>query len=162
MLNKINNQPITHELSDAAQKAYAKIKALILRIFAIIKSHKKEKNIKEEFYDSYLDFAKILDEERFYEESNIYMSICEMYYHLIDRPDELIAHEGFFNDLFEAFDQLLHDKVFNPEDYDGRLDEFFKYYGNMRHYYYTNVAIPSSHFDEESLNEITGHLVSVL
>lgn len=28
----------------------------------------------------------------------------------------------------------------------------------MRHYYYTNVAVASSHFDECVLNEITDHL----
>lgn len=58
MLNKINNQPITFELSDAAQKAYAKIKALILRIFAIIKNHKKEKTLKKNFMSPTLNLLK--------------------------------------------------------------------------------------------------------
>ena len=86
------------------------------------------------------------------------MSICDMYYHLIDKPDELMAHESFFRDLFKSFDKLLCFKINDSEKYMVECGEFSSYLSEMQHYYYTNVAIPSDHYDEEVLNEITSHL----
>lgn len=76
---------IPYILSDAAREAYEKIKALILRIFSLIKKQEKEKDLKEQFYDSYIDFARKLDQEGHYEESYSYMAICAMYYRLMYR-----------------------------------------------------------------------------
>lgn len=87
------------------------------------------------------------------------MSICEMYYHLIDRPNELVAHEEFFKDLFDAFDELLQNKLDN-NGYDEKRNNFFAYYGQMRHYYYTKIARPSKYYDEDVLNQISDHLSS--
>lgn len=105
-------------LSDVAQKAYNKVKELIEKIFSLIKSNSQYNDFKEDFYNSYIDFARRLDKEGFGKESKLYMSICIMYYDLIDRPKVLIAHEGFFSDLFKSFDELLYVKLNRPEEYD--------------------------------------------
>lgn len=59
MINKSNIiVTVPYILSNSAQEAYEKIKALILKIFLLLKKEKKQKSLKEEFYDSYIDFAK--------------------------------------------------------------------------------------------------------
>ena len=68
MINEYKQQSIPLILSNAAQKAYDKIKALILKIFSIIKKEDNDKNLKEEFYESYMSFARKLKEERHDEE----------------------------------------------------------------------------------------------
>ena len=78
MMYEINQQQIPYCLSNTVQKAYEKIKNLINKIFSVIKKHSEEKNLKEEFYDSYIDFARKLDNEWFINESNSYMAICDM------------------------------------------------------------------------------------
>ncbi|MBQ9159782.1 MAG: hypothetical protein IJ122_00475 [Methanobrevibacter sp.] len=158
MINEYNQQSISLILSNAAQKAYDKIKALILKIFSIIKKEDNDKNLKEEFYESYVDFARKLDGEGHFDESNIYMDICSMYLNLMDRPDELLSHEGFFLDLFKAFDELLFVKINKPSEYDKKYREFMIYFGTMDDYYCSNLAIPSPYFDEDSLNKLTGYL----
>ena len=155
MMYEVNQQSIPYCLSNTVQKAYEKIKALISRIFSLIKKHTEEKNLKEEFYDSYIDFAKKLDEEGFDDESNCYMDICNMYYNLIDRPDVLIRYECFFNDLFDEFDKLLYAKINNAKDYECIYDNFIMYY-------YTEVAIPSPYYDEETAKEIISKLAGDL
>ncbi len=157
MISENNKITVPYILSDAAQKAYIKIKEMILKIFSLLKHETVERDLKEQFREYYIDFAKRLDEDNRHEESNIYMSICEMYYHLIDRPKELVAHEDFFKDLFEAFDELLQYKLDNI-GYDEKRNNFFEYYGHMRHYYYTNVALPSKYYDEDVLNQISDYL----
>ena len=92
MINEVDQMTIPIILSNASQKAYEKFKKLVLRIFSLLKKNQCKNNLKEEFYDSYIDFARKLDAEGYHEESNLYMSICEMYYRLIDRPDELIDY----------------------------------------------------------------------
>jgi hypothetical protein len=87
------------------------------------------------------------------------MDICAMYYDLMDRPDELIRHENFFNDLFNAFDDLLSTKMNTPDKYESKYNEFLIYSGKMQQYYYTQVAIPSEYYDEKVLSEITNHLL---
>ena len=159
MINEVIKPDIPYILSETTQIAYSKFKALIQKIFSLLKRNKKEKNIKEEFYDSYMDFARKLDEEGFKNESYDYMAICAMYYDLMDRPAELINHEGFFNDLFKAFDELLSVKINNPNEYDSKYDEFLLYCGKMQQYYYTHIAIPSEYYDRDVLNEITNHLL---
>lgn len=158
MRNEVTNQPIPYILSDVAQNAYEKIKALIRKIFSLLKCENKEENLKEKFYESYIDFARKLKVEGYDYECYSYMSICVMYYHLIDRPDVLISHESFFSDLFKAFDRLLYLKINNPDEYVIECKEFSSYLSEMQHYYYLNVAIPSEHYDEDVLNEIIGHL----
>ena len=64
MISQEKNETVSNILSDAAQKSYEKIKALILRIFTLLKRQKNQKNLKEEFYDSYIDFARKLDNLR--------------------------------------------------------------------------------------------------
>ena len=149
---------IPYILSEAAQEAYRKIKALILKIFSLLKKQEKEKDLKEEFYDSYVDFARKLDEEGYYEESYSYMAICAMYYQLMDRPNLLITHESFFMDLFKAFDDLLYTKMNNPDVYDEKYIEFEDYSMKMQEYFYSNLAVPSPHFNKETLNKITSYL----
>lgn len=149
---------IPYILSEAAQEAYRKIKALILKIFSLLKKQEKEKDLKEQFYDSYIDFARKLDQEGYYEESYSYMAICSMYYRLMDRPEVLMAHEGFFMDLFKAFDDLLYTKMNNPDGYDEKYIEFEDYSMKMQEYYYGNLAVPSPHFNKETLNKITSNL----
>ena len=158
MLNETNQPTVTHILSDAAQKAYEKIKALILKIFSLLKHQKGEKDLKDHFYDSYIDFARKLDMEGYKRESVSYMAICEMYYRLMDRPDELIAHESFFMDLFKSFEDILWIRINEPDEYDEKFDDFLVYRGKMQEYYYRNLAVPSSHYDEKTLNEITSYL----
>ena len=143
------------------EKSYEKNKNLVLRIFSLIKED-EQNNLKEEFYDSYIDFSRKLDDEGYYDESNSYMSICEMYYRLIDRPEVLVAHESFFMDLFKAFEEFLYVKINNPEEFQEKCEEFLFYKGKMQEYYYTKVAIPSPHYDEDVLNEITRHLIGGL
>ncbi len=158
MISEYKQQSIPLILSNAAQKAYDKIKALILKIFSIIKKENNNKNLKEEFYESYMSFARKLKEEGHDEECYNYMSICEMYYDLMDRPDELIAHERFFMDLFEAFDELLFVKINQSETYGEKYNEFILYSTKMQQYYYTKVAIPSPHYNEKVCRDIIGHL----
>ena len=149
---------IPYILSDAAREAYEKIKALILRIFSLIKKQEKEKDLKEQFYDSYIDFARKLDREGHYEESYSYMAICAMYYRLMYRPEVLVAHESFFMDLFKAFDELLYTKMNDPDVYTEKYIEFEDYSMKMQEYYYSNLAIPSPYYNEQTLNKITSNL----
>lgn len=158
MINGTNYTTIPYVLSNSAQEAYDKIKALIIRIFSLLKKKIKGKNLKDEFFNSYIDFARKLDEEGLNKESYSYMAICEMYYDLLDRPNVLIAHERFFIDLFNAFDELLFIKKTNPDEYWEKYNEFIKYRGKMQQYYYTRVAINIEFFDEEVLKTISGHL----
>ena len=156
MIHEINHQQIPYCLSNALQEAYLKIKALINRIFSALKKHTEEKNLKEEFYHSFVEFARKLDDEGFYYESNSYMDICAMYYDLMDRPEVLIEHKSFFMDLFNAFDKLLYAKINNPDDYERISHEFLMYSGEMQGYYYTEVAIPSPYYDEEFCKKMIG------
>lgn len=149
---------ILYILSEAAQEAYTKIKALIIRIFSLLKKQGKEQDLKEQFYDSYIDFARKLDEEGHYEESYSYMAICSMYYQLMDKPNLLITHESFFMDLFRAFDDLLYTKMNNPDVYNKKYLEFEGYSLKMQEYFYSNLAVPSPHFNEKTLNKITSNL----
>lgn len=158
MISEAKNNTVPYILSDAAQKAYDKIKTLILRIFALIKRQKNHKNLKEEFYDSYIDFARKLKSEGYDTECYSYMAICEMYYQLMDKPDELISHENFFNDLFNSFDNLLSSKITKSADYDERYAEFLLYTTKMQEYFYKNLAVPSPYYDEEVCNEIISRL----
>ena len=162
MMYEINQQQIPYCLSNTVQKAYEKIKNLINKIFSVIKKHSEEKNLKEEFYDSYIDFARKLDNEGFINESNSYMAICDMYYNLIGRPDVLISHENFFKDLFEEFDKLLYARINNPLDYENIYNEFLIYSGEMQEYYYTKVALPSHYYDDKTTKEIIGKLAGDL
>lgn len=162
MIYEVNQQPIHYMLSNATQRAYEKVKSLILKIFSLIKDHIKQKTLKEEFYGSYIDFARKLDDEGFYDESYAYMDICAMYYDLMDRPKELIAHENFFKDLFNAFDDLLLARINNSEEYGAKSEEFLMYSGKMQEYYYTEVAIPSPYYNEETCKEIIGNLAGNL
>lgn len=149
---------ILYILSEAAQEAYTKIKALIIRIFSLLKKQGKEQDLREQFYDSYIDFARKLDEEGHYEESYSYMAICSMYYQLMDKPNLLITHESFFMDLFRAFDDLLYTKMNNPDVYNKKYLEFEGYSLKMQEYFYSNLAVPSPHFNEKTLNKITSNL----
>lgn len=149
---------VSYKLSEAAREAYNKIKALILRIFSLLKKKKKEKDLKEQFYDSYIDFARKLDQEGHYEESYSYMAICAMYYQLIDRSEVLMEHESFFMDLFNAFDDLLSTKINSPGVYGEKYIEFEDYSMKMQEYFYSNLAIPSPNFNEKTLNKITSYL----
>jgi hypothetical protein len=158
MIYENKEKTIPYILSEAAQDAYAKIKALILRIFSLLKKQEKEKDLKEQFYDSYIDFARKLDQEGYKNESTSYMAICAMYYRLMDRPDELMAHESFFMDLFNAFDEILFVRINNPEEYEEKYEEFLKFRGKMQDYYYTEVAIPSPNYDKDVCKEIISHL----
>lgn len=159
MINKSNIiVTVPYILSNSAQKAYEKIKALILKIFLLLKKEKKQESLKEEFYDSYIDFAKKLDKDGHHKESNNYIAICDMYYDLMDRPDALIAHENFFNDLFDAFDELLNIKINDDKRYDEEYEKFISYRGAMQEYYYTTLAIPSKNYNKKTCKEIIGHL----
>ena len=90
-----------------------------------------------------------------------YMAICEMFYHLLDAPDVLIAHESFFRDLFHGFDVLLNKKINNSKDYIDEFDNFTLYLDEMQQYYYAELAIPSKYYNEEVLDEIIGYLVDI-
>ena len=158
MISQEKNETVSNILSDAAQKSYEKIKALILRIFTLLKRQKNQKNLKEEFYDSYIDFARKLDSEGHHEESYSYMIIYGMYYRIMDCSNSLIEHESFFLDLFNAFDDLLNVKLNDPERYEEKYLEFEYYRAKMQEYYYRNLAVPSPYFNKETLNEITAHL----
>jgi hypothetical protein len=162
MITEVEQQPIPYILSDVAQTAYEKIKALIRKIFSLLKGENEEENLKEKFYDSYIDFARKLDEEGFNEESNSYMDICAMYCDLIDRPDELSNHEDFFMDLFNAFDELMYVRINKPEEYVEKNKEFLMYSSMMQEYYYTEVAIPSPNYNEKACKKIIGNLAGGL
>lgn len=158
MISKNMNSTVPSILSNASQKAYEKIKSLILKIFALFKKEKDEKNLKEEFYNSYIDFARKLDNEGYSEESNHYMNICAMYYDLMDRPKDLIAHEDFFIDLFNSFDEILLLKINQSDDFEDKYNKFIIYNGKMQQYYYTHLAIPSEYYDEHTCKEIIGKI----
>ena len=53
MIHEVHQQQIPSILSNATQIAYEKVKSLIV----------KQKNIKEEFYQSYMGFARKLKDE---------------------------------------------------------------------------------------------------
>lgn len=162
MINEANQITVPYVLSDAIYNAYEKIKELILRIFSLIKLNDNEKNLKEEFYESYVDFARKLDAAGYNNESTSYMLICSMYYRLMDRPNKLIAHEKFFMDLFDAFDEILDIRIHKSEEYDEKYLEFLKYLSKMQQYYYTEVAVPSKYYDKQTCAEIIGHLAGDL
>ena len=158
MITEVKNETVPYILSDAARNAYEKIKALILRIFTMLKRHKKDEDLKKEFYDTYIDFARKLDENGCHKLSTSYMAICEMYYSLIDRDDDLVAHESFFIDLFNAFDNILQIKIDQAENYDEEYNQFLVYRRKMQEYFYRNLATPSPHFNRDALDEITSNL----
>lgn len=158
MINEEKQITVPMILSDVAQKAYEEFKSLVLKIFSLLKNDVHEKDLKEKFYDSYIDFSRKLDNEGHLNESNLYMSICEMYYRLINQPDELIEFESFFTDLFNEFDCLLQAKINGMSDYPVKYDEFLIYFGEKQDYYFSHVGMPSENYNEDALNEIIGHL----
>jgi hypothetical protein len=162
MIDEAKQITVPMILSDVAQKAYEEFKSLVLRIFSLLKKNAPEKDLKEKFYDSYIDFARKLDDEGHLNESNLYMSICEMYYRLIDQPDELIEFEGFFTDLFNAFDCLLQAKINGVSEYPMSYDEFLIYFGEKQDCYFSQVGMPSENYNEDTLNEIRGHLSDII
>lgn len=81
-----------------------------------------------------------------------------MYYQLMDRPKELISHEGFFMDFFNAFDNLLFARVNESEKYLEKYREFLIYRGKMQDYFYSELAIPSPYYDNDVCRQIIGHL----
>lgn len=131
-------------------------------IFSLVKEHQNPKRLKEEFFNSYIDFARKLDEEGYRKESNCYMSICDMCYDLMDRPEDLIEHESFFADLFNAFDRLLHIRINRPWDYEREFEKFLIYKVKMQEYYYGELAVPSAKYDEEVSKQIISHLAGDL
>lgn len=143
MINEVNQVTVPMALSKAAQNAYEKFKRMVLRIFALLKRDDFEENLKEEFYDSYINFARKLDDDGHFKESNLYMSICRMYFCLIDKPKELIEYECFFTDLFNAFEDLLFVKINDNSKYDEKLEEFIQYSGEMQEFFYAHLAKPS-------------------
>ena len=158
MINEIINSNIPTVLSETAQKAYAKIKALILKIFSMLKSQKNEKfNLKKEFDESYLNFAKKLKEEG-HEEYHEYMTICEMYSQLINNPKKLISNEEYFKELFTAFDELLCSKINESEEYEKKYEYFLKFLDEKQKYFYNHLAKPSQYYNETVLNEIIHNL----
>lgn len=159
MINEVMQPEMPLILSEAVHNSYKKIKALILKIFSLLKRQEKVENAnRQEFFESYVDFAKKLDNEGYNQESNIYMSISLMYYDLMDRPEELISHESFFMDLYDAFEELLFAKINNPQDYESKYNEFLVYYSEMQGYYYTHVAVQSEYYDDEVLELLIGKL----
>ncbi len=81
-----------------------------------------------------------------------------MYADLMDRPDEIIAHESFFMDFFNAFEDLLFAKLVKSDEYEIKSKQFLIYWGNMHDYYYGQVTIPSEFYDKEVIKEITSKL----
>ena len=61
-------------------------------------------------------------------------------------------------DLFRAFDDLLYTKMNNPDVYNKKYLEFEGYSLKMQEYFYSNLAVPSPHFNEKTLNKITSNL----
>jgi hypothetical protein len=55
MINEVIQPNIPYALSETAKIAYKKFKALIQKIFSLLRNKKKEKNIKEQFHNSYID-----------------------------------------------------------------------------------------------------------
>lgn len=153
MINQTSNSTMPYILSNTCQVAYEKIKSLIKKIFALIKQ--KDTQISSpDFRDAYLDFAMRLKDEGHIDESYCYMEICNMYYHLLDNPDKLIAHELFFKDLFKAFDELLFVKFNNFKGYGDKYDDFIIYLGEMETYFYSEVATPTKNYDEDVCRKI--------
>ena len=162
MINNVTAPNMPQILSIKAQEAYKKLKALIMKIFSLIKNQKNNAEIKEEFYHAYINFARRLKDEGYEKECYAYMSICEMYYRLIDRPNELIAHEEFFTNLFEDFDALLYIKINKPEEFEEKYNEYIANFRKARRYYYTKVAVPSPQYNEDALHEIANNLFKVV
>ena len=128
----------------------------------MIKSKNDIKNLKEEFWHSYVRFARKLKEEGFENECHVYMAICRMYHHLMDRPKELIAHREFFSQLYDSFDDILYIRINNPEAYDEKYDEYMGEFIKHHNYFYSKVAKPSHHYDEKVLHEIESNLFKVI
>ena len=161
MNNKVISDDMSQIVSFKAQKNYKKLKDLILKIFSLIKEQKDTGEIKEEFYHAYITFARRLKEEGYEKECYAYMSLCEMYYRLIDRPNELIAHEEFFTNLFEEFDALLYIKINKAEEFDEMYNEYSANFRKARRYYYTKVAVPSPQYDKDALKKIANNLIKI-
>lgn len=153
MINETNGSAIPYILSNTCQQAYEKIKTLIKKIFALIKQ-KNPKISREDFRTTYLNFAMQLKDDGHVDESYCYMEICNMYHHLLNNPDKLMAHESFFNDLFNAFDELLMVKLNNSEEYELKYDDFIVYLGEMESYFYSGVATPTKDYDEKVCHDI--------
>ena len=132
---------------------YEKVKEFLSLILSKIKTQKTE-DVKEEFEKSYRAFARQLWIEGHHDESTMYMHICIMYLELFDRPNELMVHKDFFNDLFDAFDELLSIKFNNSEEYGDKLSEFRVYLSNMMCYFDSNIVIHSQDYDQDLLAEI--------
>ena len=135
---------------------YEKVKEFLSLILSNIKTQKTE-DVKEEFEKSYRAFARKLRDAGHRDESTFYMSICMMYGDLIDRPNELIAHEDFFKDFYGAFDELLFTKFHNPDEYGQKLREFHIYWAAMVCYFGNNLVIPSDCYDEDTLAELINY-----
>ena len=161
MINKENTPNIPQILSEKARELYRKFKAFVMKIYSIIKFRNNEE-LKQEFSQSYLNFASRLKQEGLDKECNDYMNICVMYEHLMDRPDELIAHKDFFNNLYGSFENLLTTRINNPDEYEKKYEEFKISFGESRSYFYTQVARPSPHYDEEVLGKIQCGLFKVI
>lgn len=158
MINSIVESNIPYVLSETTREAYSKLKALIMKIFSLLKMRKKtEQDLKHKFDESYIDFAKKLKEEG-HEEYHEYMTICAMYSQLIERPKLLISHEDFFKELFDSFDELLNMKISNCSNYEDKYNEYIIFLGKKQEYFYRNLAIPSDKYNKNTINQIIHNL----
>ena len=161
MINGKTEQNLSDGLSIKAQKLYKQVKAFVIETYSLIKKDGIEE-IKNNFHMSYIRFARQLKIEGYDDQCYQYMAICEMYYFLIDRPDELIAHKDFFTKLFNDFDELFYTRINCPQDYEEKLAEYKINFRKVRRYYYTKVYIPSPHYDEEVLGKIMNGIFKII
>ena len=162
MINNVNAPKIPQILSDKAHELYRKFKTFLMKVYSMIKYRNDVGDLKEEFWQSYTGFARKLKEVGYENECYAYMDICVMYYHLMDCPDELLAHKEFFADLYESFEDLLYTRINNPQDYEKKYDEYCISFRKPRNYFYTEVAILSHHYDGDVLYKIESNLFKVI
>lgn len=150
----LSNKANTHQiLSDDIWQMYGKFNDFVDKIYLEI-DYTNIEELRDDFSQFYIDFARRLKHEGLDKEYNDYMNICVMYEHLMARPDELIAHKDFFNNLYVSFEDLINTRINTFEEYEKKYREFKNSLSKSSFYFYTKVAIPSPYYDEEVLGKI--------
>ena len=162
MINNVNTPNIPQIFSDKVQELYRKFKAFVMKVYSLIKNRNNIDELKKKFWQSYIGFARKLKDEGYENECYAYMDICVMYYHLMDRPDELIAHREFFTKLYDTFEELLYTRINNPDEYEKKYEEYEINFRKPRNYFYAEVAKPSPHYNKEVLHKIESNLFKVI
>ena len=152
MINK--QYTIFDTLSEDLIKIYEKVKALINKIYNIIKTNKNSDNIKKDFRKSYMTYSHELKKRGYKNEAKYIIVICGEYLYLMEKPDLLLAKKQYFKELFDKIDDLICIKTNKPEIYHEEYVKFRRFYIEQSGYLAKELYTPDNPLDEETCYKI--------